>query len=94
MSVDSAGNFVCGGGLTGGLTGGVVRSMPVWTSDPDSLCQASLAAQQQQMQLQQQQMQQQQMQQQQQQQQQQQAPQDEQKEGNGMAGWLKEMFGQ
>ena len=91
MRVDSAGNFVCGGALTGGLTGGVVRSMPVWTSDPDSLCQASLAAQQQQMQQQQQQMQQQQMQQ---QQQQQQAPQGEEKESNGMAGWLKDMFGQ
>lgn len=30
MGVDDSGNFVCGGG---------VRTLPVWTTDPDSLCQ-------------------------------------------------------
>jgi penicillin-binding protein 1B len=32
MGVDDSGNFVCGGG---------VRSLPVWTTNPDSLCQQS-----------------------------------------------------
>jgi len=31
MGVDESGNFVCGGGM---------RSVPVWTANPDSLCQA------------------------------------------------------
>ncbi|MDU7098353.1 MAG: penicillin-binding transpeptidase domain-containing protein, partial [Enterobacter sp.] len=32
MGVDSSGNFVCGGGM---------RTLPVWTTNPDSLCQQS-----------------------------------------------------
>lgn len=32
MGVDSSGNFICGGG---------VRSLPVWTTNPDALCQQS-----------------------------------------------------
>ncbi len=79
MSVDSAGNFVCG---TGSSTW---RTLPVWTTDANALCQ------QQQQQVQQQQQQQQQLQQQQQQLQQQQ--QNEQKDSNGVAGWIKDMFG-
>lgn len=72
MSVDSAGNFVCG---TGSSTW---RTLPVWTTDANALCQ------QQQQQVQQQQQQQQQLQQQQ---------QNEQKDSNGVAGWIKDMFG-
>ncbi|XNM69824.1 hypothetical protein ACLK1Y_00830 [Escherichia coli] len=36
MGVDDGGNFVCGGGDLGML--------PVWTTDPDSLCQQSQQA--------------------------------------------------
>ncbi|KGT88281.1 bifunctional glycosyl transferase/transpeptidase [Erwinia typographi] len=72
MSVDSAGNFVCG---TGSSTW---RTLPVWTTDANALCQ------QQQQQVQQQQQQQQELQQQQ---------QNEQKDSNGVAGWIKDMFG-
>ncbi|OON39909.1 penicillin-binding protein 1B [Izhakiella australiensis] len=82
MNIDSAGNFVCGSG------GNVWRTLPVWTIDANALCQ------------QQQQLIQQQMTQQQQQQhmlpeqsQQQQPPQDEKKDSNGVAGWIKDMFG-
>ncbi|MDF3735191.1 bifunctional glycosyl transferase/transpeptidase, partial [Enterobacter hormaechei] len=32
MGVDSSGNFICGGG---------VRTLPVWTTNPDALCQQS-----------------------------------------------------
>ncbi|MBT0724330.1 bifunctional glycosyl transferase/transpeptidase [Rosenbergiella sp. S61] len=71
MPVDSAGNFVCN---TGSSTW---RSLPVWTADPNALCQQ----QQQQVEQQQQQLQQQ-------QQQEQQGSQ-----SNGVAGWIKDMFG-
>lgn len=71
MPVDSAGNFVCN---TGSSTW---RSLPVWTADPNALCQQ-----------QQQQVAQQQQDQQQQQQQEQQGSQ-----SNGVAGWIKDMFG-
>ncbi|QIK12625.1 bifunctional glycosyl transferase/transpeptidase [Leclercia sp. 29361] len=74
MGVDQSGNFVCGGGM---------RSVPVWTSNPDSLCQAPTpeptgnpfeqsSPQQQQQQPQQQ---------------------NEKKESDGVAGWIKDMFG-
>ncbi|WP_241569347.1 bifunctional glycosyl transferase/transpeptidase [Rosenbergiella collisarenosi] len=71
MPVDSAGNFVCNTGSS------AWRSLPVWTADPNALCQQ----QQQQVEQQQQQLQQQ-------QQQEQQGSQ-----SNGVAGWIKDMFG-
>lgn len=82
MGVDEGGNFICGGGG--------MRMLPVWTTDPDALCQQS-----------QQQIEQQQStnpfdsssSQPQQQQQQQQPAQQEKKESDGVAGWLKDMFG-
>ena len=77
MGVDEGGNFICGGGM---------RRVPVWTSNPDSLCQQAApeptgnpfdqSSQPQQPQ---------------QQQQQQQQP--EKKESDGVAGWIKDMFG-
>lgn len=76
MGVDEAGNFVCGGGM---------RSLPVWTSNPDSLCQQSQPEQptgnpfDQSSQPQPQQPQQQ--------------PQNEKKDSDGVAGWIKDMFG-
>ncbi|RAU30977.1 bifunctional glycosyl transferase/transpeptidase [Enterobacter sp. RIT418] len=76
MGVDDAGNFVCGGGM---------RSLPVWTTNPDSLCQQSQPEQptgnpfDQSSQPQQQ--------------QQQQPPQNEKKDSDGVAGWIKDMFG-
>ncbi|RBQ35819.1 penicillin-binding protein 1B [Rahnella aquatilis] len=85
MNIDSSGNFVCGnnsGGMLGG--GGATRSIPVWTDSPDAMCQASVTAVQQQMQQQQQQ---------QSGQQQQPQSQDEKKDSNGVAGWIKDMFG-
>lgn len=78
MAVDSAGNFVCNTGSSGW------RTLPVWTTDADALCQQQMQ------QIQQQQMQQQQLEQQQ-QPQQQQPPQ--QQSGDGVAGWIKDMFG-
>jgi len=36
MAIDSDGNFVC--------NGGGVRTLPVWTSNPQALCQASQPA--------------------------------------------------
>lgn len=75
MGVDDAGNFVCGGGM---------RSLPVWTTNPDSLCQQSQPEQptgnpfDQSSQPQQQ---------------QQQPPQNEKKDSDGVAGWIKDMFG-
>lgn len=83
MGIDSSGNFVCGGGM---------RSLPVWTTTPDALCQQGE-------QMQQQQLEQQQAnnpfnqsgQQQQQQNQQQQPP--KQESSDGVAGWIKDMFG-
>ncbi len=68
MTVDSAGNFVCG---TGSSTW---RTLPVWTTDASALCQQQQQQVQQQQQLQQQQ-------------------QSEQKDSNGVAGWIKDMFG-
>ncbi|MFY7423100.1 bifunctional glycosyl transferase/transpeptidase [Enterobacter cloacae complex sp. IR5418] len=76
MGVDSSGNFICGGG---------VRSLPVWTTNPDALCQQSQPEQptgnpfDQSSQPQQQ--------------QQQQQPQEEKKDSDGVAGWIKDMFG-
>ncbi|MDR3104423.1 MAG: bifunctional glycosyl transferase/transpeptidase [Yokenella regensburgei] len=77
MGVDDNGNFVCGGGGT--------RMLPVWTTDPDQLCQQSQpqpqngnpfepSSQPQQ------------------QQQPQQQPQQQDK-SDGVAGWIKDMFG-
>ena len=77
MGVDSSGNFVCGGGM---------RTLPVWTSNPDSLCQQSQPEQptgnpfEQSSQPQQP-------------QQQQPQQQNEKKDSDGVAGWIKDMFG-
>ncbi|PTM37354.1 bifunctional glycosyl transferase/transpeptidase [Enterobacter cloacae] len=80
MGVDGSGNFVCGGGM---------RTLPVWTTNPDALCQQSQPEQpsgnpfdsssqpQQPQQPQQQQPQQ----------------QNEKKDSDGVAGWIKDMFG-
>ncbi|AUJ82871.1 penicillin-binding protein 1B [Enterobacter cancerogenus] len=76
MGVDDAGNFICGGG---------VRMLPVWTTNPDSLCQQSQPEQptgnpfDQSSQPQQP--------------QQQPQQQNEKKDSDGVAGWLKDMFG-
>ncbi|HIE9106567.1 TPA: bifunctional glycosyl transferase/transpeptidase [Klebsiella variicola subsp. variicola] len=86
MGVDSNGNLVCSGG---------VRSLPVWTTQPDALCRQGEMMQQQQ-QLQQQEannpFNQSGQQQPQQQQQQQQQPKQQEK-SDGVAGWIKDMFG-
>ena len=77
MGVDSSGNFICGGG---------VRTLPVWTTNPDALCQQSQpeeptgnpfdqSSQPQQPQ------------------QQQPQQQEEKKDSDGVAGWIKDMFG-
>lgn len=77
MGVDSSGNFVCGGGM---------RTLPVWTVNPDSLCQQSQPEQptgnpfDQSSQPQQP-------------QQQQPQQQNEKKDSDGVAGWIKDMFG-
>ena len=77
MGVASSGNFVCGGGM---------RTLPVWTSNPDSLCQQSQPEQptgnpfEQSSQPQQP-------------QQQQPQQQNEKKDSDGVAGWIKDMFG-
>ena len=81
MGVDENGNFICGGGG--------MRMLPVWTTDPDALCQQSQQAIEQQQsanpfdssssQPQQQ--------------QQQQPPAEEKKDSDGVAGWIKDMFG-
>ncbi|HGH4644308.1 TPA: bifunctional glycosyl transferase/transpeptidase [Enterobacter roggenkampii] len=77
MGVDSSGNFVCGGGM---------RTLPVWTTNPDSLCQQSQPEQptgnpfEQSSQPQQP-------------QQQQPQQQNEKKDSEGVAGWIKDMFG-
>ena len=77
MGVDSSGDFVCGGGM---------RSLPVWTTNPDSLCQQSQPEQptgnpfDQSSQPQQP-------------QQQQPQQQNEKKDSDGVAGWIKDMFG-
>lgn len=57
MSIDSAGNFVCG-------EAGGMRTIPVWTENPQGLCKAAQPASQ------------------------------PQAEGDGVAGWIKDMFGQ
>lgn len=75
MNIDSAGNFVCGGG------GSSWRTLPVWTTDANALCQQQQQQVQQQQQLLQQ------------QQQQSQQPAGEQKDSNGVAGWIRDMFG-
>ena len=80
MSVDDMGNFICGGGG--------VRSLPVWTTSPETLCQQNPMMQQPQ----------------QgnpfdqstpppQQQQPQQQPPQQQEKSDGVAGWIKDMFG-
>ncbi|WP_433990790.1 bifunctional glycosyl transferase/transpeptidase [Klebsiella pneumoniae] len=85
MGVDSNGNFVCSGGM---------RSLPVWTTQPDALCRQGEMIQQQQLQQQEaknpfnQSGQQQQP-----QQQQQQQPPKQQEKSDGVAGWIKDMFG-
>ncbi|GFQ18054.1 bifunctional glycosyl transferase/transpeptidase [Enterobacter hormaechei] len=77
MGVDSSGNFICGGG---------VRTLPVWTTNPDALCQQSQpeeptgnpfdqSSQPQQPQ------------------QHQPQQQEEKKDSDGVAGWIKDMFG-
>ncbi|EKY3917994.1 TPA: bifunctional glycosyl transferase/transpeptidase [Enterobacter hormaechei subsp. steigerwaltii] len=77
MGVDSSGNFICGGGM---------RTLPVWTTNPDALCQQSQpeeptgnpfdqSSQPQQPQ------------------QQQPQQQNEKKDSDGVAGWIKDMFG-
>ena len=77
MGVDSSGNFICGGG---------VRTLPVWTTNPDSLCQQSQPEQptgnpfDQSSQPQQP-------------QQQPAQQQNEKKDSDGVAGWIKDMFG-
>ncbi|HCW3118723.1 TPA: bifunctional glycosyl transferase/transpeptidase [Enterobacter roggenkampii] len=77
MGVDSSGNFVCGGGM---------RTLPVWRTNPDSLCQQSQPEQptgnpfEQSSQPQQP-------------QQQQPQQQNEKKDSDGVAGWIKDMFG-
>ncbi|HBO0724799.1 TPA: bifunctional glycosyl transferase/transpeptidase [Enterobacter hormaechei subsp. steigerwaltii] len=77
MGVDASGNFICGGGM---------RTLPVWTTNPDALCQQSQpeeptgnpfdqSSQPQQPQ------------------QQQPQQQNEKKDSDGVAGWIKGMFG-
>ncbi|HHG8771094.1 TPA: bifunctional glycosyl transferase/transpeptidase [Raoultella planticola] len=86
MGVDSSGNFVCSGGM---------RSLPVWTTNPDALCRQGELMQQQQLEQQQQNNPFNQSGQQPQQQQpatQQQQP-AKQEKSDGVAGWIKDMFG-
>ncbi|MEB7542804.1 bifunctional glycosyl transferase/transpeptidase [Enterobacter huaxiensis] len=77
MGVDGSGNFICGGGM---------RTLPVWTTNPDSLCQQSQPEQptgnpfDQSSQPQQP-------------QQQSAQQQNEKKDSDGVAGWIKDMFG-
>ena len=63
MGVDSNGNFVCSGGM---------RSLPVWTTQPDALCRQGEMMQRQQLQ---------------------QQPPKQQEKSDGVAGWIKDMFG-
>ncbi|WON77895.1 bifunctional glycosyl transferase/transpeptidase [Serratia sp. UGAL515B_01] len=62
MAIDTDGNFIC--------SGSGARTIPVWTENPQRLCQASGL------------------------QQTQQQSQGEQKDDDGVAGWIKDMFGQ
>ncbi len=82
MGIDGAGNFMCAGGST--------RTIPVWTTNPDALCQQSQALQQSNNPFDQSTPQQPQ---QQPQQQQQQQPPQQQEKSDGVAGWIKDMFG-
>ena len=82
MGIDDAGNFMCAGGSS--------RTIPVWTTNPDSLCQQSQALQQSNNPFDQSTPQQPQ---QQPQQQQQQQPPQQQEKSDGVAGWIKDMFG-
>ncbi|HBQ8781659.1 TPA: bifunctional glycosyl transferase/transpeptidase [Klebsiella quasipneumoniae] len=84
MGVDSNGNFVCSGGM---------RSLPVWTTQPDALCRQGEMMQQQQLQQQEANNPFNQSGQQQPQQQQQQQPPKQQEKSDGVAGWIKDMFG-
>ncbi|WP_318380079.1 bifunctional glycosyl transferase/transpeptidase [uncultured Enterobacter sp.] len=81
MGIDDAGNFMCAGGSS--------RTIPVWTTNPDSLCQQSQALQQSNNPFDQSTPQQPQ----QQPQQQQQQPPQQQEKSDGVAGWIKDMFG-
>ena len=81
MGIDGAGNFMCAGGST--------RTIPVWTTNPDALCQQSQALQQSNNPFDQSTPQQPQ----QQPQQQQQQPPQQQEKSDGVAGWIKDMFG-
>lgn len=81
MGIDDAGNFMCAGGSS--------RTIPVWTTNPDSLCQQSQALQQSNNPFDQSTPQQPQ----QPQQQQQQQPPQQQEKSDGVAGWIKDMFG-
>lgn len=78
MGVDSAGNFQCNGGGD--------RALPVWTTNPDALCQQSLQALQNNNPFSQSQPPQT-------QQPQQQQPQQQPESSDGVAGWIKDMFG-
>ncbi|MGN2426642.1 bifunctional glycosyl transferase/transpeptidase [Klebsiella electrica] len=84
MGVDSNGNFVCSGGM---------RSLPVWTTTPDELCRQGEQMQQQQLEQQQQNNPFNQSGQQQPAQQQQQQQPAKQEKSDGVAGWIKDMFG-
>ncbi|GHD93543.1 penicillin-binding protein 1B [Pseudocitrobacter faecalis] len=84
MGVDYNGNFVCSGGS---------RMLPVWTTDPDALCQQGEMMQQQHEQQSGNPFDQSSQPQQQQQQQPQEQPKKEEKDGDGVAGWIKDMFG-
>ncbi|HDT3903329.1 TPA: bifunctional glycosyl transferase/transpeptidase [Raoultella ornithinolytica] len=83
MGVDSNGNFVCSGGM---------RSLPVWTTTPDALCRQGEQMQQLEQQQQNNPFNQSGQQQPAQQQQQQQQP-AKQEKSDGVAGWIKDMFG-
>lgn len=84
MGVDSNGNLVCSGG---------VGSLPVWTTQPDALCRQGEMMQQQQLQQQEANNPFNQSGQQQPQQQQQQQQPKQQEKSDGVAGWIKDMFG-
>jgi len=86
MNIDASGNFVCDG--SGGMFGGssAVRSIPVWTTNPQALCQAQPQAQVQAAQQVQQQPSSSQP-------AQQQPQKQEDGDGKGVPGWIKEMFG-
>ncbi|CPR17724.1 bifunctional glycosyl transferase/transpeptidase [Brenneria goodwinii] len=60
MTVDASGNFVCNGSSAG-------RTLPIWTDNPQALCQTRPA---------------------------QPAQPEQQQNGDGVADWIKEMFGQ